>query len=93
MGHSQASSHGDTTAPALLSADSVAEWLNCSTRTVMRCRDRGELRRVRIGKLVRFRPEDLEALIRAHSESDTTPLAGEVASNSRPKMAAGHDQV
>jgi excisionase family DNA binding protein len=76
---------------SLLSIDSVAQRLNCSARTVMRLADRGEISRVRIGKLVRFRPEQIDALIEQASENDTTPPANGVASNSRPLESAGHE--
>jgi excisionase family DNA binding protein len=89
MRHQESAYDSETT--ALLSIDGVAERLNCSPRTVMRLADRGELSRVRIGKLVRFRPEQIEALIEQSSENDTTPQASRVASNSRPVETAGHE--
>jgi len=88
MGHEWSAYGSEGT--SLLSIDSVAERLNCSPRTVMRLADRGELSRVRIGTLVRFRPEQIDALIAKSSEDDTTPPANEVASNSRPVESAGH---
>jgi excisionase family DNA binding protein len=75
---------------SLLSIDSVAERLNCSPRTVMRLADRGELSRVRIGKLVRFRPEQIDALIERSYENDTTPRASGAMSKSWPVESAGH---
>ena len=48
--------------------DAVAEILGTSTRTILRWAASGELASVRIGKVVRFRAEDVEAFIEAHAE-------------------------
>ena len=74
----------------LLSRDQVAECLGASVSTVVRLEQRGELPRVKLGRLVRFRPGDVDALIEQSSENDTTPQASRVASNSRPVETAGH---
>ena len=58
-----AASYG--TPAGLLTRDRVAELLGCSQRTVARLVERGELSTVRIGRLVRFRPVDVDALIDA----------------------------
>lgn len=50
-------------APHLLSRDEVAECLGASISTVVRLEQRGELPRVKLGRLVRFRAVDVEALI------------------------------
>lgn len=50
---------------ALLTRGQVAGLLGCSPRTVVRLAERGELPSVHIGRLVRFRPADVETLINA----------------------------
>ncbi len=46
----------------LLDVDSVAEMLSCSTRTVRRMADSGQMPRpLKIASLLRFRRSDLEA--------------------------------
>jgi excisionase family DNA binding protein len=75
----------------LLSRDQVAECLGASISTVVRLEKRGELPRVKLGRLVRFRPDDVDALIEQASKSDTTPPPNGVASNSRPVETAGHE--
>jgi excisionase family DNA binding protein len=47
----------------LLTVKDVAQFLQCSTRKVQRMIDAGELEAIRIGRLVRVRPEALQALI------------------------------
>jgi excisionase family DNA binding protein len=57
----------------LLSRDQVAERLSASVSTVVRLERRGELPHVKLGRLVRFRPVDVEALIeRAHAGTPTS---------------------
>jgi len=46
----------------------VEQRLGCGRRTVYELRQKGELKVVRIGKAVRFRPEDVEAFIDRHTE-------------------------
>jgi excisionase family DNA binding protein len=54
--------------PSLLRVRDVAERLSVSEPTVRRLVSSGELRRVRLGGSVRFRPQDVEALIeRGHN--------------------------
>ena len=50
----------------LLSVDNVAEIIQSSTKTVRRLIEAGELPHVRIGRLVRIRPEDLDRFIKGH---------------------------
>ena len=45
---------------ALLSSVDVAKQLNCTVRTVLNLRDKGELEFVRIGRLVRYTQQQLE---------------------------------
>ena len=47
----------------LLTVKDVAQFLQCSIRKVQRMIDTGELEAIRIGRLVRVRPEALQALI------------------------------
>ena len=47
----------------LLTVKDVAQFLQCSIRKVQRMIDAGELEAIRIGRLVRVRPEALQALI------------------------------
>ena len=78
-------------APLLLSLDEVARCLGASISTVMRLEKRGELPRVKLGRLVRFRLIDVAALIEQHSENDRRPWANGAVSQSRPEGAAGHE--
>jgi excisionase family DNA binding protein len=57
----------------LLRIDQVAERLAISKMTVRRLVERGELRQVRIGGSIRFRPQDVRALI--DREDDDGPGA------------------
>ena len=53
---------------SLLNRDQVAACLGASVSTVIRLERRGVLPHVKLGRLVRFRPVDVEALIeRAHA--------------------------
>lgn len=45
----------------LLPVQEVADLLRCSTRTVRRLADQGELERVHLGSLVRITPESVAA--------------------------------
>jgi excisionase family DNA binding protein len=47
----------------LMTVGAAAALLHVSTKTVRRLIDRGDLDRVRIGRLVRIRPADIKALI------------------------------
>ncbi len=47
----------------LLDWDQVAERLGTTPRWVREARYRGDLPFVRVGKLIRFRPEDIDAFI------------------------------
>jgi excisionase family DNA binding protein len=56
----------------LLSRDQVAECLGASVSTVVRLERRGDLPHVKLGRLVRFRPVDVDALIeRAYGGNST----------------------
>jgi len=56
---------------ALLSIDAVAGRLDVSPYTVRRMISRGDLKAVRVGRLIRVRPADLERAMRP-----VTSLAG-----------------
>jgi len=73
----------------LLSRDEVADCLGASISTVIRLEKRGELARVKLGRLVRFRSTDVDALIEQHSGNDTTPRANGAVSESQAVRAAG----
>lgn len=49
----------------LLTVDDVAEALQSSTKTVRRLIEHGDLPHLRVGRLVRVRPEDFERFIKA----------------------------
>lgn len=51
-----------------MSVPEVAALLDVSRTTVWRLAERGDLPRIRIGHLVRFRVEDVEALIDRSAE-------------------------
>ena len=55
---------------ALLRLDEVAERLSVSPSTVRRLIRRGDLKAVRIGRLLRVRPADLTTYIQAHIEGE-----------------------
>ena len=55
---------------ALLRLDEVAERLSVSLSTVRRLIYRGDLKAVRIGRLLRVRPADLTTYIQAHIEGE-----------------------
>ncbi len=54
--------------PKLLTVDEVAEALQCSPRAVAAWTASGELASVKLGRLRRYRPEDVEAFIRLRVE-------------------------
>lgn len=56
----------------LLTMPEAAECLGVSTRFVRAAVRRGSISTVRIGRLVRFRPEHIEEFIESHSTSPQT---------------------
>ena len=60
-----------TTPPdvALLTVEDVAQRLKVSPSTVRRLIRRGGLKTVRLGRLIRIRPADLNAYIERHIEA------------------------
>lgn len=52
----------------LLTIDHVAERLCCSTKSVRRLVAAGDLPVIRIGRMVRVHPSDLERFVRVHRE-------------------------
>ncbi len=55
---------------SLLTSEQVAHKLHVSPRTVARLVSRGELRVVKLGRAVRFRPDDVAELVEAHLDDD-----------------------
>jgi excisionase family DNA binding protein len=52
----------------LMSTKDLAEMLGCSERHISRLRDRG-LKAIRLGSVVRFRPEDIQEFLDTHTLS------------------------
>jgi excisionase family DNA binding protein len=52
----------------LRSTAETARLLNCSTRTVYRLVDRRELRPVRLGRVLRFEPVEIERYVERNRE-------------------------
>ena len=48
----------------LLTVDQVAKWLNVPKRSAYRLIESGRVRAVRLGKLIRIRAEDINAILR-----------------------------
>ena len=69
-----------TAPPRLLTLQDAADLLNVSSRFVRAAAHEGLITTVRLGRLVRFRQEDLEAYLTRHSvaaeETPSTPTAG-----------------
>jgi PTS system nitrogen regulatory IIA component len=49
----------------LMTAEDAANYFQCSPRTIYEWAERGLLPSVKLGRLVRFREEDLEAYVAA----------------------------
>jgi excisionase family DNA binding protein len=60
----------------LLKREEVAEQLGVSPRTVARLVERGNLACVRLGRLARFRPLDVAALVAARLNTEAPERAG-----------------
>jgi len=58
----------EKTLSRLLNAQEVAAALNMGLSTVYQLVERGELPSIRIGRSVRFRPEDLEKFIESKAQ-------------------------
>ena len=52
----------------LMTVGDVADLFGCSSRTINKLKDSGELSHIRLGKLIRFRPTDVDAFL--HRQSD-----------------------
>ena len=63
----------DSDIKRLLRRDEVAECLGASISTVVRLEKRGDLPRVKLGRLVRFRAVDVHALIDQHFDTEISP--------------------
>lgn len=57
--------------PQLLTVDQIAEILNESTKTTRRRIKSGELPHIRLGRLVRVLPDDLERYIASRRRTST----------------------
>lgn len=55
--------------PGALDASGAAAYLSVSVRTIQRMTATGELRAVRYGRLVRYRPADLDAWLERHVDA------------------------
>lgn len=53
----------DTQLDRLLTVDDVRELLGCSRNTVTRMQATGRLRSIKLGRAVRFHPEDVRRMI------------------------------
>jgi excisionase family DNA binding protein len=58
----------DRPVPLLLSVEGAAAYLGISVRALQGLRERREVSVVRLGKRIWFRPEDLDALVKARLE-------------------------
>jgi excisionase family DNA binding protein len=63
-------------AEPLLRPEDVAELLACSPKTVYGWAASGLLPSVRLGRLVRFKPEDVHRFIEAHAETRQAAVYG-----------------
>jgi excisionase family DNA binding protein len=88
MGHVQALYGGQR---MLLTRAQVAEILGCSPRTVARLVERGELRQVHVGRLARFRPLDVDALVDRSLKDDECPPAEAVAVKTSAERGRRHE--
>lgn len=52
----------------LLTTDQAAEWLNVSAKHVRRLNSEGTLPGIRLGRVLRFKPEALEELVERASK-------------------------
>ena len=59
MSHDESVSVAARTAPELRTTAKTAALLDCSVRTVYRLVDRGELRPVRLGRVLRFEVDEI----------------------------------
>ena len=89
-------SHGDAIYVAerlVLTREEVAEALGCSPRTVARLVERGELRQAQVGRLARYRREDVDALLAGPPNDDdrasTRSLATTTPAPQTPRRGSG----
>lgn len=71
----------------LLRPNDVAKLLNCSLSQVYNLKDKGELRWLRVGGMVRFRPEDVEEFI------DTCVVQVSVEPRKAPRVNLKHIRI
>ncbi len=63
MGSTPIPSRADPLAPSLMTAQQVADYLVVTDRTVRRLVVKGQLRAYRLGRQIRFRRADVDALL------------------------------
>jgi excisionase family DNA binding protein len=73
VSHSPAVSTLDRPPPELRSTAKTAALLDCSIRTVYRLVDRGELRPVRLGRVLRFELDEIERYLSRHRDPGAVP--------------------
>lgn len=59
-----------TVQKGVLSTEEAAAYLSISKRTLFRLTRAGDLAHVRIGRALRYRPEDLDAFLKARSTTE-----------------------
>ena len=57
----------DTSSP-LLTTPEVADLFSCAEKTVRKMAADGRLRSIKVGSLLRFRPEDLNEFVRCNAK-------------------------
>jgi excisionase family DNA binding protein len=63
--------------PEIMIVDEVAAWLRCSTITVYRMAQRGEIPCSRVGRLYRFRTAELDAWQAIRDAESGRPVGGQ----------------
>jgi excisionase family DNA binding protein len=69
MSHDASFSVGERTTPKVLSTANTARLLDCSTRTLYRLIERGELTPVRLGRVLRFELDEIRRYLDEHREA------------------------
>jgi len=74
VGHEESVSAVErTTRVQLQSTTKTAALLDCSVRTIYRLVDRGELRPVRLGRVLRFEADEIERYLERNREPVASP--------------------
>jgi excisionase family DNA binding protein len=69
MGHNEAVSVVSRSEPDLRSTAKTAALLDCSTRTIYRLVERGELAPVRLGRVLRFEIDEIRRYLKQNREA------------------------